>query len=137
MGFLGFGKPFRQGEWSFYPDGSSKFIGYYDLPNGYFTITGTDNIDVQIPFPFQLNKIVLLSDDATVKKITIYCLIEKLKGAPYQPRYFEKEVDTTTDKVITLEENENDFDQNDTIRITIVGTANKKIYPIIYLRGKR
>lgn len=103
-----------------------------------FTLTGsTDNIDLLIPFHCLVQKIELSFDDATSKTLDIYHRSAYSAIPTNPPEIFSLPANTWQTFIITLEENENEFEKEATLRIAVNGTANKKVKPVIYLRRQR
>jgi len=116
--------------------GRYKFFLRPDLyTSNQFTLTsGTDDIDLILPFNARIQKVVLSFNDATTRALSIYHLDAMMVLPTYPLRYFYDPDDTSTDEIIFLEENENEFAEGDTLRIRLVGTAAKTVAPKIYLQ---
>jgi len=139
MGFIGWGKAFVNKEgWFCVPLGQSRYVCYYaegkskklTIPAG-----GTLTEYCTIPFPFLFNKITFSWNDTTARSIHLSIMQSQLQEATYPIDIFEDINNSDTNNYVTFKENENEWDENDKIRIVITGTAAKTVFPAIYVKG--
>jgi len=138
MGFRGWGKPFVNEEgWQAFPLGNSRYVFYYpESAAKKITLSGSaDSVYCTIPFPFRLNKIVLSHNDSTVRSVLIQILLSKIPEVATAITIYWEAYDIDTDEIIKFEENENEWDINDKIKLTLNGTLNKTCSPIIFVQG--
>lgn len=100
--------------------------------DGYLTLTGSANtIELDVPFPFRLVRVELTFDDATSRDIDIY-FIPRGHKSPYPPRVYHETGATFTDLVLQFAEGYEK--ESAVIRFTCTGTADKLMYPTVYVQ---
>lgn len=140
MVFRGWGKAFKTMEgWLAIPLGQSKYAIYYpESDQKRLTFTGgTDTIQCTIPFAFRVLKIALSFNDTTNRSVSIATVIARLAEMTYPIKTYNDDYDTSTNELISFKENEADWDENDKIQLSFVGTVNDYVYPVIYVQGLR
>lgn len=100
---------------------------------GYLTLSGSaDTLELDVGFPFRLVRIELVFDDATARDIDMYFIPRGYGTLAYPPRLYHESGATFTDLILQFAEGYEK--ESAIIRFIVDGTANKLMYPVVYVQ---